>query len=224
MNNSAVPPIFVINLESAIDRRESITQQMNKYNLNFEFIKAVDKNHLTETQRKYYSEEESILDFGRGLTDGEIACALSHYSIFEKILKENIKTAIVFEDDIIINEDTVAIIKRQYAFPKDMELLYFLHGKVKSLPWKRKTIYKDYKIVKYLAPTKNSKRSIIYAAAYQITRDGAYKQLREAYPVKLPADIHMGYIQRNKVKAYGIEPNCAGLGDFETGIPDRPDV
>ena len=91
------------------------------------------------------------------------------------------------------------------------------------MPWKRKTIYKNYKLVKYLSPSKKSKRTIIYAAAYQLTKSGAEKLLKSAYPVKIPADYYLGYIQRNRLIAYGIEPCCLELGNFATTIPDRYD-
>ena len=214
-----IPPIIVINLDRSIDRRKSIESQMKKHSLDFEFFKAVDKNALSESQMAAYDREEALKDFGSELTTGEIACALSHIGVWDKMVRENIPKAIIFEDDIVINDDTVEIFKLQQLIPRAAELIYYYHGKVKSLPWKRKTIYKNYKLVKYLSPSKKSKRTIIYAAAYQLTKSGAEKLLKSAYP----ADYYLGYIQRNRLIAYGIEPCCLELGNFATTIPDRYD-
>ena len=221
MKNLDIPKIYVINLESSLERRESIKLQMEKYSLRYEFFRAVDKDLLSEEHLKKHDAEIAKEEFGRPLKVGEIACALSHYSIHEKMLRENIERAIIFEDDIVINEDTVEIMKCLSMYPENLELLYLFHGKAKSFPWKRKTIYKHYKMAKYRVPSKNSKRTIMYAAAYLLTRKGAEKLLLDAYPLKLPIDIHMGYIQRNNLVTYGIEPCCLQLGDFETTIPDR---
>ena len=73
-------------------------------------------------------------------------------------------------------------------------------------------MWKDIDFAQYKAPSKNSRRCIIYATAYLITLSGAKKLLNYAYPIRLPADYLTGLIQKTRVDAYGIEPPCVFRG------------
>ena len=87
---------------------------------------------------------------------------------------------------------------------KNHELIFFDHGKVKSHFFKKR-IVEGYRLAHYKAPSKNSRRCIIYATAYLITLSGAKKLLNYAYPIRLPADYLTGLIQKTRVDTYGIE-------------------
>ncbi|MDA1381262.1 hypothetical protein PCI56_19220 [Plesiomonas shigelloides subsp. oncorhynchi] len=45
------------------------------------------------------------------------------------------------------------------------------------------------------------------------------KLLNIAYPIRMPADYLTGYIQRNKLHAYGVEPCCVSI----TNVPSEID-
>ena len=104
LNNPQNVPIFIVNLKRAVDRKKQIQQICKEYNLNVEFIEAVDGSLLNKEEIEcVYSETKTIEKIGRSLSKGEIGCALSHLAIYQKMLKENIKQAIIFEDDIVLN-------------------------------------------------------------------------------------------------------------------------
>ena len=42
---------------------------------------------------------------GRNVTWGEVGCALSHYSVYENCIRDNIEVAVILEDDVIIPDD-----------------------------------------------------------------------------------------------------------------------
>ena len=215
------PKIIVISLKRSHDRRASIDKQMKQLGLKFEYFDAIDAEQLTDDDLKAYDEQMAMSDFGTILTRGEVACALSHFGVHEKIINENLERVIILEDDVAIGEDFLGVLRSRAKFPRDAELIFYHHGKAKSFPWRRKRIYKNYRIARYRAPTKHSKRSIVSAAAYELTRSGAEKMLRDAFPIKLPVDVHIGYIQRNRAVTYGIEPCCISIAGFETTIPGR---
>mgnify|MGYP000226745324 CR=1 FL=1 len=52
----------------------------------------------------------------------EIACSMSHLSVYKKIVKNSIAEAIIFEDDIIINSKLIEIVNK---IPKNVELVNF---------------------------------------------------------------------------------------------------
>ena len=152
----------------------------------------------------------------------EIACTISHLLIFEKLVKENIDTAIILEDDVVINDGFYQIMKLQNEFPNQYELLYYHHGKAKFYPTLKK-IYENYKLVRYRRQSKSSIRSICYSSVYQITRRGALKLLQYAYPIIMPIDIFLGHLNIHHLKAYGIEPSCSpqNINTFTSDIGER---
>lgn len=120
-----IPQIFVISLEKDKKRRASIKKELDKYQLDFNFINAVNGSLLTDKEiEKLTSKEKSIQAIGRELTKGEIGCSLSHLSIYEKILTENIKTAIILEDDATISPSFIEVVSdiKQY-FSKKCQLI-----------------------------------------------------------------------------------------------------
>ncbi|GAF52290.1 glycosyltransferase family 25 protein [Psychrobacter sp. JCM 18900] len=91
---------FVISLASATDRRKHIESEFGKHNVNYEFFDA-----LTPDVAKPYAERLSLDLASASLTLGEIACMMSHVAIWEKIIKENLAYATIFEDDIYLGDD-----------------------------------------------------------------------------------------------------------------------
>jgi glycosyl transferase family 25 len=91
--------VFIISLESELERRHKIGLQCKEQSLFCEFINAVDGRKLpseiaTTVTHDFYNSK---------LTRGEIGCALSHLNIYSKMVSENISHALVLEDDAIFD-------------------------------------------------------------------------------------------------------------------------
>lgn len=128
------------------------------------------------------------------------------------MVENNIKSAIILEDDAIVSQHFKEIVEDTLnKINKNHELIFFDHGKVKSHFFKKR-IVEGYRLAHYKSPSKNSRRCIIYATAYLITLSGAKKLLNYAYPIRLPADYLTGLIQKTRIDAYGIEPPCVFRG------------
>ncbi len=91
--------IFVINLKERADRRENIRLQLTGYE--YEIVDAIngkefdfEKNNV----RPFRKWADPLL--ARELTEGEIACTLSHIEVWKKIAASG-KPGIVLEDDSI---------------------------------------------------------------------------------------------------------------------------
>jgi len=99
-----------------------------KYNLNYEFIEAVDGRTLSEVEiEKIYSKEKVIKAIGREMSRSEIGVLLSQKSIYEKILKENIDNALIFEDDIEFDQRLITVLNEIENFPKYWNLILLGH-------------------------------------------------------------------------------------------------
>ncbi|CAD6562320.1 glycosyltransferase family 25 protein [Paraburkholderia sabiae] len=87
--------IFVINLDRSTDRLNHMTVQLERLGYPWERFSALGPAQVEEMSRTL---ELPLL---RGTcTAGEKGAALSHYSIWEKVVKEGIDHALVLEDDV----------------------------------------------------------------------------------------------------------------------------
>lgn len=197
-------------------RRPHVTKQMNHFGFNFKFIDGVN---IKNTPVNYNIDNDlAIKHCGHQLTAGEIGCALSHIKCYEYIIENNIDECIILEDDFQLCDDFLQVIANiVQAAPSRKEMIFLHHGKAKFWPLSRK-ITSTYKLVRYRYPSYSSKRAILSALGYLITHQGAKKLLSMAYPVRMPADYLTGYIQHNKINAYGIEPCCVWPAGFTSEI------
>ncbi|MGP5406372.1 glycosyltransferase family 25 protein [Psychrobacter celer] len=91
---------IVISLKSAIDRRQHITQEFQNHRIDFEFFDA-----LTPDIAASYAKNLPINLKNSSLTGGELACMMSHVSVWQKIIDEQIPYLAIFEDDVYLGED-----------------------------------------------------------------------------------------------------------------------
>ena len=89
--------------------------------------------------------------------------------LYEHIVKNNIREAIILEDDAIVSlyfEEIVTAALNKISSKK--EILFLDHGKAKVYPF-MKRLPERYRLAKYRSPSKKSKRSIIRTTGYLIT-------------------------------------------------------
>jgi len=91
-------PVFLINLDRQPDRLEFMLSQMKSLHLEPIVISAVDGRQLEDSTR-------TEVAFYASLTPGEIGCFESHRKIWKKIVDEDLESAFVIEDDVIIASD-----------------------------------------------------------------------------------------------------------------------
>lgn len=85
-------PIFVINLARSVERRAAIERHLQSLGLAFEVVDAVDARTLSPDTLRTIAGPEQI-------PVGQVACALSHLSVYERIVSRRIPVACVLEDD-----------------------------------------------------------------------------------------------------------------------------
>lgn len=97
-------PIFVLSLDDAQARRAPLIAQLHEFGLKFEIFPAIDgRSKLPAQYEPLIDRDEARNQLQRDMTDGEFACALSHYSIYKKVENEGLPGAIVLEDDAILS-------------------------------------------------------------------------------------------------------------------------
>lgn len=98
-------PIFVINLARSVGRRAAIERHLGKLGLEFEWVEAVDAKTLAP-------EELAKLTGPERIPVGQVACALSHLSVYQCVVRRQIPVACVLEDDGRLLPRVVRLLRR----------------------------------------------------------------------------------------------------------------
>lgn len=170
---------FVINLPQHTEKRERMesllaSQQIQQY----EMIVGTDGLMLSDKDVNDVSTvAESIRNIKRPLGRTELGCALSHLSVYRKILNDNIDQAIILEDDIVFDDrfnlGTLDQIKSNY----DIVLLG------------ASTHDESLKISDTITCIeKNESHNVFGTFAYYITNQGAKKMLHQYEQINFPMD------------------------------------
>jgi glycosyl transferase family 25 len=101
---------YVINLARSLDRRAHITAELAKTGLDYEFVAAVDGRELdvrdpaiVDPSLPYIDPSLPIVD--SGLAAGTAGAALSHLSVYRKMIADGLDEALVLEDDVMVPAD-----------------------------------------------------------------------------------------------------------------------
>jgi len=100
---------------------------LDKMNLLTEILIGVDGRNGLPPEVEVEVDRARAVHFGRPMTDGELACALSHQRAYRRILHENLPGAIIFEDDAIVGEP-FAHFMSEHGYEK-ADLITFGHRK-----------------------------------------------------------------------------------------------
>ncbi|RWS13354.1 glycosyltransferase 25 family member-like protein [Dinothrombium tinctorium] len=180
-----VDNIYMINLLRRSDRLKSMLMSFDIMGIEAQVWNATDGKEITDDYLKQLNVNilPGYLDpfHKRPMTFGEIGCFLSHYFIWEDIVKRNLSKAIIFEDDVLFEHKFKERMKKTVSaleFHEDVDFLYI--GR------KRQGDAKDeYLVAKgFVKPTYS-----YWTLGYLITQRGAQKLL-DARPLEklLPVD------------------------------------
>jgi glycosyl transferase, family 25 len=97
-------PIKVISLERA-GRREGIAHTLLAHGVDFSFVDAVDAQEFQAGElASLYDDAAARSRYGRSLSEGEVACFLSHRRLWQEVANSG-HSAIVLEDDALLESD-----------------------------------------------------------------------------------------------------------------------
>lgn len=92
---------YIISLPTTIQRREHIKQEFGKQDIPFEFYDALmPSEQLNQLIQKYLPNLSQA-----SLSEGEKACFMSHYILWQKCIDENLPYIFIFEDDIFLGKN-----------------------------------------------------------------------------------------------------------------------
>jgi len=189
--------IYLINLARSTDRLAACARQLDAHDLSYERIDAVDGDDM---QNSIISD---VYDFNKSsyhkhMTKGEIACYLSHVRTWQKIVDEKLDYAVIFEDDILLQD---GIQKGLDVIPSINEPWDLI--KLAEAPIKRKVEHHiplaDFSLVTY-------NKVPIRCCAQVISLAGAKKLLANSAKVTRPIDIELQYWWESELCVFGLQP------------------
>lgn len=205
--------IFVISLVRAVERREAVFGAFSALDLEFEFVDAVDGRSLSEEHRRRYSNWRSLFEMGRAMGCGMLGCSLSHLGVYERMSREGISSAAVFEDDVEPGPDLPRVLAAVDRLPHDWQVvtLHSLFASSNPRPVDAPPIVDGYQVCTY-------DRVPFGTQGYLISLAGARRALEVAYPVALPPDELLFRRRPAALRVYGIEPSVLAHREVESEI------
>ena len=205
--------VFVVNMKRSVDRRKIVSKHLKSFGIDFEFFDAVDGKLLSQDYIDIVYDKAKSKNNWFDLNRAEIGCALSQIGIYKKMIDENIQSAIIFEDDIIINENfvpTVTELEKKVDPSIDLVLLGSFQAYYSKLN-KKYQITENYEIQKMYSLCTG-------CYGYYITLNGAKICLQKNTPIQRDADGITGDSLFTGHKLYCIKPELVLLQDVESTI------
>jgi glycosyl transferase family 25 len=205
VNTQTNIPTFIISLPKDKARRENLERQLQKLAMPFSVVEAVYGVSLSaEELAASYDRKKAVSLFNRELSKGEIGCALSHISIYRKMVEEDIPCALILEDDARILDDelpaTLAGLAQRYTGDTPVAVLLNhvqRYDGTTGLPLDdSRCIYEAYRGV--------------CAHGYFVTKAAAGILVRNLYPVFVVAD-KWEYFQERYFPVKALVPYPIGL-------------
>lgn len=188
---------FVVNLKRSEDRRERMKNVLKNFPYPWEFFEGVDGRDIKNIDE--VQDKKKVLRFHKAdLKLGELGCALSHITIYKKMIDENIERALILEDDIFLKKDFYEVLEKVKDFQMNNDV--FMLGHSGLLIRKKafgKKIYKNYSLKKTI-------NSVNGTFAYMVDLNAAKKLYAFNFPLKVSADSWRLF--SSFVNIYIVEP------------------
>jgi glycosyl transferase family 25 len=213
-----LPPFWVISLDAVHERHDFVARGFADVGMEFHTIDAVDGSRLTARDRDRYSRRRALFEIGRGLTGGELGCALSHLAAYERMVEAEVPEAVILEDDVQPTHDLIALLRAPECFPPDADVVNFdpLFRSGRPKPTGVRLLDGKYRICTY-------QRNPYGAACYRIRLAAARRLLDVAYPVRMTADDLLFRSSPAHISWYGVEPTVVVRGDLRSELAVRSD-
>ncbi len=221
--------IFVVSVPRFTDRHKAVNEKLQ--GLLFDYFWGTDKLSVDFEKAKTdgtYNEAAAIKlqRQGKPLNSGELACSLSHRSVYYEMIKNNWQRVLILEDDIVPLEKVIDLLPDAVKeLPTNWELVYLGYLKNETVTTGarvKQLFYKlissaglmkwNYTMVSNMLPKKYSpylKKAGFHDCthAYAVTLAAAQKLYAAQSPVVYRADDLLSHtILKGELNAFVTEP------------------
>lgn len=203
--------VYVVNLDKDVGRMRAIASRLDMLGVKYERVSAIVGRNLSTSEKN-----RSVCRFrfwcamGRSVCDGEIGCALSHFSIYEEMTGP----ACVLEDDVILTDcfgECLRMVEK-WIDPKRPQVVLL------SPDWSKSCRERTDRTIEVL-------NDGFGTFGYVITPVAARVLLAENFPMKCPCDRWGRWQRKGSIELYRAFPcsclHAAGVQDSQTIGPPR---
>ncbi len=180
--------VHVINLKEAIERRKSITSQLEKLGLRYEIFDAVRGSSLSEKELNDKVDMQEVAKYPNWLTPNMLGCSLSHLGVYRRIAESGRDWHLILEDDVELDPAIVpfmeAFEKTGNTFQDHVVLLYGVKLSGKIILDKESLFEKSGRTIHKVKP----KQHVGSTGAYFIHKATARKMFENNPLVKVAPD------------------------------------
>jgi glycosyl transferase family 25 len=200
-------PCFVISLEQDTERRDHMHRQLDALGLHAEFVPAVNGGSLAAADWSQYDRERCLQIYGVEMMPNEIGCFLSHYRLYERVVRENLPVALIMEDDLeirpefpLVLEDLLKAENPRWAVVRfESQRGRLINPKTRSDRGVTVQTLREGELVKL-------KIHVLGLGAYLISLDGARRMLAHGRKIFMPIDQTMDRFWENGIEPYIVRP------------------
>jgi GR25 family glycosyltransferase involved in LPS biosynthesis len=128
--NDIFDKIYCINLDRRTDRWSEVSNEFKKINTEVVRFSAIDGQLITETTNT-------------NINNAEYGCLMSHYKILEDIIAHEGNMFLIFEDDVVFNDNFNTLFNDFYPqLPEDWDMVYISGNNTKPLKKITNNVYK----------------------------------------------------------------------------------
>jgi len=205
-------PIYVISLARALERRASIGARLNAAGVQYEIVDAVDGRALDlESLGGRLRNDIAYRRYQHRLTGNEIACFLSHYNLWARMLDEQTPYALILEDDACWSPGFFDVVAALPNCGWRWEYALLSGGEPRRVESHLCDLPHGHRLVRHHRPGWTT-------AAYLITLTGAAKAHRQCHTIDGHADGTMRQYWRFNLAFYEVTPAPAWQSDAPSQI------
>lgn len=186
-------------------------------------IPAFDGKKLRPEQRARYNGERARRMYGCEMSDNEIACYLSHLSVYSKMLEHRIDAALILEDDISCVGDLKPVVEGVMKLPRTNWQVVRLQSTKRSVshPTTRRGAGEPVAQVGQREIFR-LRTSVLGGCAYLIRLGAANAMLERSEHMDMPIDQTLDRYWENGIIPYVLRPTPVWHEDlFESEIGQR---
>ena len=194
------PHAYVINLKRSPERRQTMIEQLDSLGLAYTFVDGIDGRAQDYRSHPYYDRDKRLLWHGRDLLSTEIACLLSHRAVYQQALDDGHPTALLLEDDVLIQPDFPATVQAVMDLPAEWDMIRFLHDeKTRRRSRLIGPVYGEYMLTRLLSTPGGGH-------AYIFNQKAARRLLELSASHWQPIDVLFGYTWNTKLETFAVQP------------------
>ena len=211
--------VFVTNLPTSAERRESMLKQLIGSGLDYEFVHCVIGNELSEEEIAAACDLKALRRLpwiGRGM----IGATMTSQNIYREIIKRDLKCGMLLEDDTVLPSDLKFILDRCEAFIEqgDVILLFWLSSE--ELVVDNSTRVDLGPLTLYRAP---ANQRVTAGAATIFSKEVVGKLLDFNTPIRMSPDCWLDFMQAGCINRLWIAyPTVIDTADMMSTLEDGP--